>query len=68
MEKIPQRRQTRQQGNPRATQPGGDGESGVSLSPTGVWGYLEKEISECGGTQHWVLFVILMMLISFTDC
>lgn len=34
-EKRPQR-QTGQWGQPRATQPGGDGESEVSLSPTGV--------------------------------
>lgn len=37
--------------------------SGVFLSPTGAWGYLEKDVSECGGTQYWFLFVVLMILI-----
>lgn len=30
----------------------GWGEWGVSV-PAGVWGYLEKGISDCGGAQCW---------------
>lgn len=43
VEKRPQS-QRGQWGHPRATQPGE--ECGMSLSPSGVWGYLEKDVSE----------------------